>query len=574
VSAPIAATPRSRLATADAYARPAPRRDGLLRLDGNEGARPPASLVGLLAQDASETLRLYPDVSALEAQLARRFGIEPCRVVVTAGADDAIDRACRAFLGAQREIVLPSPTFEMIERYARLADGALVSVPWDDAWPRAAVLAAISERTGIVAMVSPNNPSGGVVTRDDLEAVARAAPDALVLLDHAYVEYADDDLTRAALGLSNVLVTRTFSKAWGLAGCRVGYALGSAPVATLLRRAGAPYAVASPSLLLAQARLATGEDDVATHVAIVREERSRIAEALRARGAGVRASQANFVLADLGERAAFVHEALQALGVLVRAFRGRPELETRLRITLPGEAEGFRRLHVALETVLAPEALLLDLDGVLADTERSYRACVLATCASFGAPISRLQLHEAVMAGDANNDWELTRRLLAARNIDVTLTEITERYQRLYLGADGAQGLRESECLIVAADLVARLARRLPLGIVTGRPRDEAEWFLRRAGIREHVSALSCFEDGPLKPDPAPVRLALAQLGVARAWMVGDTPDDARAAAGAGVLPLGVVAPGDDATSSSEALLSAGCARVLDSLSDLERLLP
>ncbi len=122
--------------------------------------------------------------------------------------------------------------------------------------------------------------------------------------------------------------------------------------------------------------------------------------------------------------------------------------------------------------------------------------------------------------------------------------------------------------------VLERLAKRLPLAIVTGRPRDEARWFLERAGFANLFRAVVCMEDAPRKPDPAPVRLALARLGVQRAWMVGNTPDDIRAASGASVVPLGVVAPGDDLAATSTALTDAGAASVIAHVADLEELLP
>jgi phosphoglycolate phosphatase-like HAD superfamily hydrolase len=112
------------------------------------------------------------------------------------------------------------------------------------------------------------------------------------------------------------------------------------------------------------------------------------------------------------------------------------------------------------------------------------------------------------------------------------------------------------------------------MAIVTGRPRAEAQWFLERAGVAQLFGTVVAMEDAPAKPDPAPVRLALERLGVRRAWMIGDTPDDMRAAAQAGVLPLGVVTPGDEPSLAIAALREAGGARVLNRLSDLLELLP
>ncbi|MCH8180284.1 MAG: HAD-IA family hydrolase [Proteobacteria bacterium] len=243
-------------------------------------------------------------------------------------------------------------------------------------------------------------------------------------------------------------------------------------------------------------------------------------------------------------------------------------------MTVPEGGEEMERLRAGLGTVLAPEALLFDLDGVLADVEDSYRRCVLETAESFGVPITRADLETAVLAGDANNDWVLTQRILEARGVEVPLEDVIEHYQAIYLGTPQKPGLRESERLLVGRDVLERLAARLPLGIVTGRPRAEATWFLDRTGISDLFGAVVCLEDGPLKPDPEPVRVALARLGVERAWMMGDTPDDLRAAAAAGVLPVGIVAPGDDPSNALPALRDAGAATVLDHVTNLEELLP
>jgi HAD superfamily hydrolase (TIGR01548 family) len=243
-------------------------------------------------------------------------------------------------------------------------------------------------------------------------------------------------------------------------------------------------------------------------------------------------------------------------------------LTTALRITLPGNAVAFERLVAAFETVLAPEALLFDLDGVLADVQHSQRAAIAATARSFGVAATLAQVAAAIRTGDAANDWLVTRRLIEASGCDASLDDVTERYQSLYLS------LRDRECLIPPGPLLARLAARRPLAIVTGRPRAEAEWFLDRAGVAHLFGTVVAMEDAPAKPDPAPLRLALERLGVGRAWMIGDTPDDVRAAAQAGVLPLSVVAPGDEPAPTAAALREAGSARVLDALSDLLELLP
>lgn len=356
-SPPPLTGPVSRIDPATAYHRPASAR-GLLRLDCNEGVLPPQALLATLATADPELLRRYPDVSPLEARLAARLGVEPARVIVTAGADEAIDRACRAFLEPGRVIVVPAPSFDMFDCSAALAGAELVRVPWrDDAFPIDGFVERLDARTGLVVVVSPNNPTGSVATLDDVRRLAAAAPRTLIILDHVYAEYADEDLTPGVLDLPNVLVLRTLSKAWGLAGCRVGYAVGSPYVIAVLRAAGAPYPVAAPSVALALAQLDRGAEPLRAHVARVREERSLLSGRLTARGLAPRASQGNFLLVECAgkARAASIGAGLAARGILVRAFPGRADLETALRITLPGDPTDFTRLCEALDATLDVE---------------------------------------------------------------------------------------------------------------------------------------------------------------------------------------------------------------------------
>jgi HAD superfamily phosphatase len=222
----------------------------------------------------------------------------------------------------------------------------------------------------------------------------------------------------------------------------------------------------------------------------------------------------------------------------------------------------------------APEALLFDLDGVLANVENSYRRCTLETVRSFGVQVERQDLERAVLAGDANNDWILTQRFLNASGVQVSFDKVYERYQEFYLGTEDRPGLRETETLLVEPDLLRQLSEQLKLAVVTGRPRAEAEWFLERAGVRDYFESVVCLEDGPNKPDPTPVRVALERLGVSSAWMIGDTPDDIRAAAAAGVLPIGIIAPGADVAANSAALEEAGAVTILDSVDSILEFLP
>jgi len=526
-----------------------------LRLDSNEGANPPADLLQSVL--GADVLRRYPDIGPLERLLAQRLGVDADQVVATAGADDAIDRACRAVLCAGRELVVPVPGFEMVLRYARQTGASVVTVPWDQpAYPTQLVLDSLSSNTAMIVVTSPNNPTGGVATADDLRALAEAAPQALLLVDLAYAEFADEDLTEAALALPQALVIRTLSKAWGLAGLRVGYAAGPSEVIGWLRAVGPPYAVSGVSAAAALVRVQSGEEDMAAFVRCVRAERARLEVLMGQLGLRPSPSQANFVFAECADPV-WLRDGMAGLGIAIRAFPGKAGLERRVRIGCPGDSASFDRLCAGLRTVTQPQALLLDIDGVLADVTGSYDQAIVQTAAAFGVVVSAADVAAAKANGDANNDWVLTWRLIGT---DARLEDVTECFERLY-----NEQLWRRETLIPSAMLLRRLAARMPLAAVTGRPRRDLERFLDLVGLDDLFSATVTMEDAPAKPDPAPVRLALQRLGLSRAWMVGDTPDDARAARAAGVLPLGF--------GPVQGQVQAGAARVLDSLEQLESLL-
>jgi histidinol-phosphate aminotransferase len=554
-----------------------------LRLDGNEGIEPPESVFDAARAAGVGSVRTYPSAAELERVLAERVGCDPSMVLVTAGADDGLDRACRAVLGPGRELVTATPTFEMIPRSARLVGAGVVEVPWwDGEYPLAAIMGAVSERTGAIAVVSPNNPTGLIAGEADVRALAERFPACLIMLDGAYEEFAERPLSMLALEYPNVVAFRTMSKAWGLAGIRVGYCFGDARVMRWLRTTGGPYAVSGPSIAMALERLGADQARTEAYVANVRRERDLLGKQLAARGVRAARSEGNFVLARFEEGSArddrWVRDALAGVGVLVRRFGSRPELKGALRMTCPGEPGAFARLSMGLDAALGPEAILFDLDGVLADVSRSYRRAIIETCATFGVTVTAEEIARAKAEGDANNDWILSRRLLARAGVERSLEEVTARFEEIYQGTDAAPGLRATETLLCDPLVLKRLALRLPLAIVTGRPRADAMRFLAEKGILPVFRTLVCMEDAALKPAPDPALKAMRRLGVRSAWMIGDTVDDVRCARGAGVIPLGIVQPGEAADPAAReaaalTLLKAGAARVLDRVEQIEELL-
>lgn len=353
--------PAARLAHAPAYAPPKPPGAITLKLDANEGPDFSAHLAPLLATALAHPNR-YPKPADMETHIARRLGLSPANVLVTAGVDDGLMRFALAFLESGRNALLTRPTFEMIPRYIALAGGEARAIPWPEGdFPIDAALRHIDARTGAVFLVTPNNPTGLCAQPADLADLARAAPHAAVALDLAYGEYnatTTADLAALARVLPNVVTFRTFSKAWGLAGFRVGYAVGPAELLAPMRAAGNPYAVSRAALAVAHAWFDAGEPRMREAVLRSTGERAEIARALADLGFAVVRGLGNFVFAR--ERrpgdAERLHAALGERGIAVRLFRADAEPSDpqpgAVRITTPCDAASLRTLLDALSNAL------------------------------------------------------------------------------------------------------------------------------------------------------------------------------------------------------------------------------
>ena len=325
-----------------------------LCLDANESLTPPPATVAALAGISADDLCRYPSARNLEERLASTVGIDQQRVLVTAGVDDGLERAIRVVCSPGRNAVLTTPSFAMLRRYVCLTGAWVNEIAWwSGPFPVDQVCRTACQETALVTVVSPNNPTGATISPDDFNRLVTSLPNALILLDHAYVELADEnlDLTRQALAYPNVLVFRTFSKAWGLAGLRVGWVAGDHTVISWLRSVGQPYSVSALSLLTVDRLLAAPSQRWAL-IDRVRRQRSRLRRLLSFLGAEPLPSEANFVLARFAD-AGTVWQGLAERGIAVRTFANDPQLREWLRITLPGDEVAYQRLETGLREGLA-----------------------------------------------------------------------------------------------------------------------------------------------------------------------------------------------------------------------------
>ncbi len=301
-----------------------------VKLASNEVTFGPLPSVLQAISHAAAGVNRYPDNGMVELTdaLAKNLGVSPEEIQVGCGSVILCQNLILITCRPGDEVVFGWRSFETYPLATRLVGATPVQVPLtgDDVHDLAAMADAITDRTRLIFVCNPNNPTGTVVTADDLRAFLQSVPsDIVVALDEAYLEYTrlDDDHAYDALELRrefpNLVALRTFSKAYGLAGLRVGYAIGDPEIITALGKAHVPFSVNSVAQAAALACLEAGDELLYRTDAVVAERR-RVTERLRAAGYRVPDSQANFVWLDLAERSSeFARAAIDA-GVVVRPF--------------------------------------------------------------------------------------------------------------------------------------------------------------------------------------------------------------------------------------------------------------
>ncbi|MGX1702030.1 histidinol-phosphate transaminase [Microbacterium sp. NPDC055357] len=325
------------------------------KLSSNENPFDP--LPGVLeAVQSATSLNRYPDASAarLRERIAERFGVGPDSVHIGAGSVSILAQLVQATSGPGDEVVYAWRSFEAYPWLAVVAGATAVQVPLtaDARHDLPAMAAAITDRTRAIIVCSPNNPTGPIVTQVEFDAfVAQVPADVLVVLDEAYAEFVTDpdavdgERVLRAADRPNVVVLRTFSKAFGLAGLRVGYAVGHPRILDAARSTAIPLSVTNHAEEAALASL-DAEADLLERVRTIAERRDRLAAALRDTGWAVPQAQGNFVWLPAGDETLAIAEAFDAAGLIVRPFAG-----DGIRISVGEEASVENVLRIAASVV-------------------------------------------------------------------------------------------------------------------------------------------------------------------------------------------------------------------------------
>lgn len=320
-----------------------------LRLDLNEsttGCSP--RVLAKIRNMSVKKLALYPPREPGEKLVADFLGLPPEQVMLTNGADEGIDLLERTYVQTGDEVLFSVPGFPMYEIFGRSAGGNVVKVPAgeDYSFPLSRMLESITPKTRVIVICNPNNPTGIAVQRAGILQLLDAAPDAAVLVDEAYFEFYGESMLDQLGKIPNLFIARTFSKAYGLAGVRLGVLCGPAEQIRAIRKIASPFNVNGIALECLDEALADKEF-VTNYVSQVKETRAWIAEQLEALGFKCWPSHANFVLCRMGEGKKALLSELRARGI---GLRDRPDCEGCVRITIGTQAE-MERVITAIQQV-------------------------------------------------------------------------------------------------------------------------------------------------------------------------------------------------------------------------------
>jgi histidinol-phosphate aminotransferase len=343
---------RPAVRTLPAYHPPLGGRRGL-RLDFNEntvGCSP--RVLARLREITAEEIACYPERAPVEAVVAQHLDIKQEELLLTNGVDEAIQLLCQTFLQTGDEVLIVVPTFAMYQIFAAATGAQVITVPATDfsQFPTADLISRITSNTRLIAIANPNNPTGSVALPEDLIEIACRAPQAALLVDEAYFEFYGETLLRQWRRIPSLFVARTFSKAYGMAGLRIGVLAGNAEHIPMVSKVTSPYNVNGVALACLPAALAD-DDYIRRYVGQVREGRDQLQQEFDQWGIRCWRSQANFVLASFGVMKNALIQSMGARGILVRDRSSDYGCDGCVRITL-GSTEQNARLLRTLREVL------------------------------------------------------------------------------------------------------------------------------------------------------------------------------------------------------------------------------
>ena len=557
------------------YNPPTSNRENFMRLDFNEntmGCSP--KVIKALGSIRQNDLAVYPEYNHLRKILAGYFKISADELAPTNGTDEAIKSVIETYIEKGKdEIIIPVPTYVMFKLYAQLNEAIIREVLYNNdlTFPAKKILDRINKRTKIIVLVNPNNPTGTSIKNTDIIKIIKKANrnGALVLLDEAYYQFYGRTSIPLIKKYDNLFVMQTFSKAFGLAGIRLGCIISNGENIKIMQKVLSPYRVNNLAAVCAQAAL-KDSDYVKKYAKEIKKSKYSLYRALDSFGIKYYKSDANFVLLKIGEKSEDFCKKLKDCGILVRDRGNDPLLKGCVRITL-GTVKQTKELVKSLGKIIKDSNLLLifDIDGVLADVSKSYRLAIKQTAEYFtGEKITLDEIQSYKNKGGYNNDWDLTEAIVRSRGKNTGRNKIVDKFQKYY------SKLINNEKWLLNKKTLKQLSKRYNLAILTGRPKKEAEYVLRKNNAKQFFPVIVAMEDVSWqKPNTEGILKILKQFQNSDAYYFGDTVDDMKSAVAANVMPVGVLPPQNKSLELKNLLMKFGARCVLNNINEINEAL-
>jgi len=544
-----------------------------LKLDSNENMFGPSPrVVDALRNITSQDIKLYPAYGEIINRLADLNNVSAEMILPTSGADEGINYIFDTFIEPKDTVLTVTPSFAMPKIYAKINGCTYNEVNYREKFnfPIDDILANITEKTKLIIVTTPNNPTGEAISRENMLNILDKAGDRYILIDETYVNYAEESFIDLLKTHENIFITRSLSKDYALAGLRFGYIISSQKNIEYIKRLIRPYSV---NIAAVKAACAAVDDKeyINSVVSDIKTAKNMLIEALTPMAVKIYPSNANFLLVDFGDKAEFIYKKLLKSGIIVKNFGKKKDLENCLRITIPPVKDA----EYLINTLKQRKLIVFDMDGVIVDTRNSYRIAIQSTFEFFaGKNLTSEEIQTAKNIGGLNNDWDLTEYLLKQAGFSPKKDDIIEKFQEIYWGNEGT-GVIFNEALLISAESVKKLAESFDLAVFTGRPKLEADFVLKRWGLENYFYPVITMDDlsaDKQKPSPDGLLQIINIVNPLETYYLGDTHDDMISGKAAGVNPIGVLPPQDKTEELKNKMFEFGAKNVLQNTEDVVKL--
>jgi len=557
--------PRPVVAGISSYAPPLEGRRDKTRLDFNENT---IGFPHILPEGYDvTTYYCYPEYQAFINDLAVFLGVPADCVMLTNGSDEALDVIPRTFIEPKvGTALITKPSFHMIQHNLKLAEAYtdIVYLTPELQYPIEELTHYLNQKPYTLAVfATPDNPTGAVLPKENVLEWAKVHPQTVFVMDEAYAFYRPDaeSALQDAIHTPNVLVTQTFSKAWGLAGLRLGYIVGHPTMLGYIKRVRSPYSVNAQAVAMAHKLLEDAHTvRRATEDTLFRKQ--ELMQRLEERGYALRSGPTNFFLMNLGGQAGNFTQFASTLGILVRNQSQQALLNGWVRVSTGSEGENLQFLDV-LNVFNKVSALVFDLDDTLVDTSQSFdKVVAYMVNKNSEVPLGIKELNLLRAEGGYNDDWDAIQELLRRRNVDLDRDTIQTQGSVIYHNL-----AKEAEKWLLNKDDLKAIAERYRLFIFTGREQSEYDgvWSEEMNPLFEKVYCSDAVENLARKPAGDYLTHIKRTHMLEHAWYIGNSVDDMKAAKAAGFLALGVCT-----TFTADQLREAGADAIIESPTDLK----